>query len=65
MVFVGSWSREELAARAPDRDGKAFLAIILGEDVPGLWEDELHDVTGIYVFRCGACSKLAGHWDIA
>jgi uncharacterized protein CbrC (UPF0167 family) len=64
MAFVGSWSREEFAARASDGDGKALLALVLGEDVPGLWEDELHDVTGIYVFRCRACSRLAGHWDI-
>jgi uncharacterized protein CbrC (UPF0167 family) len=65
MVFVGAWSRHQFAARAPDGDGKAFLASVIGEQVPGLWEDELHDVTGIYVFSCPICGRLKGHWDVA
>ena len=65
MVFVGAWSREQFSARAPDGNGKAFLASVIGEDVDGLWEDELHDDTGIYVFSCQVCRQLKGHWDIA
>jgi uncharacterized protein CbrC (UPF0167 family) len=65
MVFLGSWSQDEFTAGAPDGDGKAFFTVILGEDVSGLWEDELHDITGVYVFKCRICSRLAGHWDVA
>lgn len=65
MVFVGAWTRPQLTARAPDGNGKALLASVLGEDVPGLWEDQLHDTTGIYVFSCRSCQRLKGHWDIA
>lgn len=65
MAFHGSWSRGQFAAHSPNGDGRTFLALVLGEDVPGLWEDELHDVTGIYVFSCRFCRKLRGHWDIA
>jgi uncharacterized protein CbrC (UPF0167 family) len=65
MTFVGAWSRETFSRQAPDGNGQAYLAAILGEDVPGLWEDQLHDVTGIYVFRCRACETVRGDWDIA
>lgn len=65
MVFVGAWDRSDFAEQAPDRDGKTFLAEVLDGDVPGLWENQLHDETGIYVFRCGVCTSLRGHWDIA
>jgi uncharacterized protein CbrC (UPF0167 family) len=65
MVFRGAWSRQEFTGAARDGNGKALLAEVLGEQIPGLWEDELHDETGIYVFRCGACNRLRGHWDIA
>jgi uncharacterized protein CbrC (UPF0167 family) len=65
MVFDGSWSRRAFSARAPDGNGKALLATVLGEDVPGLWEDRLHDTTGIYVFKCELCGTPRGHWDLA
>lgn len=65
MVFVGAWTREQFATRAPDGNGKALLAAVLAEDVPGLREDQLHDVARIYVFRCPRCAKLRGHWDCA
>jgi hypothetical protein len=35
------------------------------DSVPGLWEDQLHDITGIYVFRCPSCDRVTAHWDIA
>ncbi len=65
MVFEGAWSRGTFSRKAPDGNGKAFLAAILDEDVPGLWEDRLHDVSGIYVFSCATCITLKGHWDVA
>jgi len=58
MVFVGEWSRDEFSSRAPDGDGRRFFYEIVQEPEPGLWEDELHDVTGIYVFRCPKCGKV-------
>src|SRR5204862_979 len=49
----------------PDGDGRALFEEVVQDAVPGLWEDRLHDVTGVYVFRCPACGRLSAHWDIA
>jgi hypothetical protein len=65
MIFIGAWRRDEFSRRAPDRNGKRFFDSIVQDAVPGLWEDQLHDVTGVYVFRCTECGKLTAHWDIA
>jgi uncharacterized protein CbrC (UPF0167 family) len=65
MIYVGSWSRDEFTHRAPAGDGKAFFTRIVQKPVEGLWEDCLHDVTGVYVFRCVDCHRLTAHWDIA
>jgi uncharacterized protein CbrC (UPF0167 family) len=65
MVFLGEWSRAEFAQRATDGDGRRFFEEIVQDSIPGLWENELHDVTGIYVFRCPSCQRLTSHWDIA
>lgn len=65
MKFLGRWSRVNLSHFAPDGDGRAYLDRLLGEHVPGLWEDELHDVTGIYVYRCFSCRRESATWDIA
>lgn len=65
MVFLGAWSREEFARRAPDGDGRRLFDSIVQDVVPGLWEDALHDETGVYVFRCPKCERLTAHWDIA
>lgn len=65
MIFVGSWSRDEFSRRAPDGDGRRYFEQIVQDVVPGLWEDELHDETGVYVFRCQHCGRLAAHWDLA
>jgi uncharacterized protein CbrC (UPF0167 family) len=65
MVFFGEWSRAEFAQRAIDGDGRRLFEEIVQGSVPGLWENELHDVTGIYVFRCPSCQRLTAHWDIA
>jgi uncharacterized protein CbrC (UPF0167 family) len=65
MVFVGEWSREEFSQRAPDGDGRRLFEEIVQDAVPGLWEDKLHDITGVYVFRCKLCGRLTAHWDIA
>lgn len=65
MIFVGTWNREDFSRRAPDGDGKAFFEQVVQKTIPGLWEDELHDVTGVYAFRCASCNRLTAHWDIA
>jgi uncharacterized protein CbrC (UPF0167 family) len=50
MIYLGEWSREEFRKRTPDGDGEAYFRGIVKEIVPGLWEDKLHDETGVYVF---------------
>ena len=65
MVFIGEWSREDFVRRAPDGDGRRFFEKVVQDTVPGLWEDQLHDVTGVYVFRCPSCERVTAHWDMA
>lgn len=65
MVFVGSWSRADFSAQAPDGDGQKFFNEVVQDVVPLLWEDQLHDETGVYVFRCPTCRRLTAHWDLA
>jgi uncharacterized protein CbrC (UPF0167 family) len=65
MVFIGEWSREEFGRRAPDGDGRRYFEEVVQDIVPGLWEDQLHDITGVYVFRCPSCDRVTAHWDIA
>lgn len=65
MVFVGEWSRKEFSRRAPDGDGHRLFCEVVQDIMPGLWEDKLHDITGVYVFKCGSCGKLRAHWDLA
>jgi uncharacterized protein CbrC (UPF0167 family) len=65
MVFIGEWSREEFSRRAPDGDGFRLFCKVVEYIVPGLWEDTLHDITGVYVFRCGSCERLRAHRDVA
>jgi uncharacterized protein CbrC (UPF0167 family) len=65
MVFLGQWSRQQFCDAAADGDGRALFETAIGDPVPGLWEDELHDETGVYVFRCGSCDQMRAHWDIA
>jgi len=65
MAFVGQWSRQRFSEEAADGDGSALFSSIVERVVPGLWEDELHDVTGVYVFECCRCKRKRAHWDIA
>ena len=65
MVFIGEWNRAEFTKRAPNGDGEALFRTIVRDVVPGLWEDNLHDETGVYVFRCQKCSRQMAHWDLA
>ncbi len=65
MVFIGEWSREEFTHRAPNGDGHRYFAQVVQHNVPGLWEGQLHDITGVYVFRCPSCDRMTAHWDIA
>lgn len=65
MTFIGQWNRDDFDRNAPDGNGEAFFQEIVQDVVDGLWEDQLHDETGIYVFRCKKCERLTAHWDIA
>ncbi|HWY75851.1 MAG TPA: CbrC family protein [Verrucomicrobiae bacterium] len=65
MIYLGAWTREDFNRHAPDGHGEVIFRNVVQDVVPGLWEDDLHDVTGIYVFRCPACSRLTAHWDLA
>lgn len=65
MAFIGEWSREEFVRRSPDGDGQRHFEQVVQHTVPGLWEDQLHDITGVYVFRCSSCERITAHWDIA
>jgi uncharacterized protein CbrC (UPF0167 family) len=65
MVYLGPWSREEFTRRSPDGDGESFFNEIVQEPDEDLWEDKMHDETGVYVFRCAKCARLTAHWDIA
>jgi hypothetical protein len=65
MVFLGRWSRDQFNREAPDGDGHALFQAMVANPIPGLWEDQLHDVTGIYAFRCATCDRRMAHWDIA
>jgi uncharacterized protein CbrC (UPF0167 family) len=65
MVFLGEWSREEFARRAPHGDGQRYFEEVVQDSILGLWEDQLHDITGVYVFRCPSCDRVTAHWDIA
>jgi len=46
-------------------DGQRYFEETVQDSVPGLWEDRLHDITGVYVFRCPECERVTAHWDIA
>jgi hypothetical protein len=65
MVFVGSWDRAEFARRAHDGNESTHMDRLLGKHVPGLWEDALHDTTGLYVYGCSVCGRETATWDIA
>jgi uncharacterized protein CbrC (UPF0167 family) len=65
MVYLGAWTRDEFSRRSTDGNGRALFDQIVQSNVPGLWEERLHDVTGVYVFRCPSCRRLTAHWDIA
>lgn len=65
MVFIGSWSREDFSTNSEDGNGEALFKSIIKNNVPGLWEDQLHDETGIYVFECKRCGAKRATWDLA
>ena len=65
MTFKGQWQQADFDRHAPDGDGYRFFREIVQDPVEGLWEDQLHDLTGIYVFKCKRCGQMKAHWDIA
>lgn len=64
MVFLGSWSQDRFTREAPDGDGRAYFEAIVEDCDPRLWEAELGDDIGIYVFRCAGCARRRGNWDV-
>jgi uncharacterized protein CbrC (UPF0167 family) len=65
MIFLSEWNRDEFSRRAADGDGRRLFEEIVQKSVPGLLENGLHDITGVYVFRWPSCARLTAHWDIA
>ena len=64
MVYVGEWSRQTFMEMAPGGNARAFFESVVENSSERLWNDDLGDVTAIYVFRCGACRKYRAHWDM-
>lgn len=64
MIYDGQWSRHKFSEKASDGDCRAFFRLVVRDAIDGLWEDKLHDITGIYVFRCATCQKYSAHWDM-
>src|SRR5262245_13338318 len=64
MVYVGQWSRQKFSEMAPDGNGRTFFDLVVRDVIAGLWEDKLHDLTAIYVFRCPRCHAHSAHWDM-
>jgi uncharacterized protein CbrC (UPF0167 family) len=64
MVYVGEWSREILGNGARWQRARILPSDTVHDTIDGLWEDQLHDATGIYVFRCAMCRKYSAHWDM-
>ena len=65
MIFLGAWSREDFNHRAPGEKGRELFDKIVQDSTDDLWNDEMGDETGIYVFRCPTCSRMTAHWDLA
>ncbi len=65
MVYIGTWSREDFSLHAEDGDGKSLFQLIIQDNVEGLWEDQLGDEIGIYVFEFSTCKSKRAIWDMA
>lgn len=65
MTFIGRWEQNDFEQHSPDGGGRKLFDQIVEDPEEGLWEDELHDITGIYVFVCKRCKRMTAHWDIA
>lgn len=65
MIYLGAWTSADFDAHAPDGDGRALFAQTIPDASDALWTGRLHDVAGVYVFRCPQCASLKGHWDMA
>lgn len=65
MEFVEEWSREKFTRRAPAGDERRYFEQVVQDGIPVLWEDQLHDITGVYVFLCSLCERVTAYWDIA
>jgi hypothetical protein len=57
-------TREILGNGARWQRARILPSDTVHDTIDGLWEDQLHDATGIYVFRCAMCRKYSAHWDM-
>ncbi len=64
MYYIGTWSRNDFCKNASDGNGKKYFERIIQKNVNGLWEDTLHDRTGIYIFECQHCKSQRAVWDL-
>ena len=65
MVYIGTWTQQDFETASTVSNGRALFEEVVQDIVEGLWEGELHDSTGVYVFRCGLCGRRTANWDIA
>lgn len=65
MTFLGTWTADHFNRAAENGDGRALFDAIVPDANDDLWNGNLHDEAGIYVFRCRACSAHAAHWDMS
>ncbi len=65
MVYLGAWDTVDFNAHALDGNGRALFDQIVTYGSDALWHHQLHDATGVYVFRCPVCQTMRAHWDIA
>lgn len=68
MTYIGEWANVRHSPPCADQQ-RAFLEVILDTDAgmkDGIWEktEGGSGSLGVYVFRCRACGKFKGNWDI-
>lgn len=63
MVYVGDWTEDDFDRHAPDGDGRAHLLRVIDDAYPEMWGG-LGRTVSTYVFRCPACGRHRGHFDM-
>jgi uncharacterized protein CbrC (UPF0167 family) len=63
-VYVGEWKEWDFTLKAPDGDGKAYFSQATIDGMDSTWWGILDQIGGPYMFRCPACGRLLGHYDM-